>query len=106
MHDIYYGQEPPPNRKPIPLVRPGDRIGKPYFRVPAEKIAGIVLTDTPDRNSAFKPPDEASKRIAGHILEFLRWEVKKGANAGEPSAPAIGRGQYSECPVWAGGRSV
>src|SRR5579864_2475966 len=44
----------------------------------AEKIAGIVLTDSPDRNSPFKPPDEASKRIAGHILEFLSWEVKKG----------------------------
>ncbi len=78
MHDIYYGLEPPPNRKPIPLTRPSDRIGTPYFKVPAEKIVGIVLTDTPDRNSAFKPPDEASKRIAGHILEFLSWEVKKG----------------------------
>src|SRR5208283_6125920 len=32
----------------------------------------------PDRNSPFKPPDAASKRIAGHILEFLAWEVKKG----------------------------
>ena len=78
MHDIYYGLEPPPNRKPIPLVRPGDRIGTPYLKVPAEKIAGIVLTDSPDRNSPFKAPDEASKRIAGHILEFLSWEVKKG----------------------------
>jgi succinyl-CoA:acetate CoA-transferase len=37
-----------------------------------------VLTDSPDRNSAFKAPDEASRRIAGHILEFLAWEVKKG----------------------------
>ena len=78
MHDIYYGLEPPPNRKPIPLVRPGDRIGTPYLKVPAEKIAGIVLTDSPDRNSPFKAPDEASKHIAGHILEFLSWEVKKG----------------------------
>jgi succinyl-CoA:acetate CoA-transferase len=78
MHDIYYGLEPPPNRKPIPLTRTGDRIGTPYFKIPPEKIAAIVLTDTPDRNSAFKPPDEASKRIAGHILEFLSWEVKKG----------------------------
>jgi succinyl-CoA:acetate CoA-transferase len=38
----------------------------------------IVLTDSPDRNSPFKQPDEASRRIAGHILEFLSWEVKKG----------------------------
>ena len=78
MHDIYYGLEPPPNRRPIPLVRQGDRIGTPYLKVPAEKIAGIVLTDSPDRNSPFKAPDEASKKIAGHILEFLSWEVKKG----------------------------
>src|SRR5580765_1518643 len=78
MHDIYYGLEPPPNRKPIPLVKPGQRIGSPYLNIPADKIIGIVLTDSPDRNSAFKAPDEASKRIAGHILEFLSWEVKKG----------------------------
>jgi succinyl-CoA:acetate CoA-transferase len=78
MHDIYYGLEAPPNRGPIPLVRTGQRIGSPYLVVPAEKVAAIVLTDSPDRNSAFKAPDEASKRIAGHILEFLSWEVKKG----------------------------
>src|SRR5580704_2368631 len=78
MHDIYYGLEPPPNRKPIPLVKPGQRIGSPYLNIPAEKIIGIVLTDSPDRNSPFKAPDEASKKIAGHILEFLSWEVKKG----------------------------
>lgn len=78
MHDIYYGLEPPPNRKPIPLTRTGQRIGTPYLDIPADKIVGIVLTDSPDRNSAFKAPDEASKRIAGHILEFLSWEVKKG----------------------------
>jgi succinyl-CoA:acetate CoA-transferase len=78
MHDIYYGLEPPPNRGPIPLVRPGQRIGTPYLEVPAEKIAAIVLTDAPDRNISFKAPDEASKRIASHILEFLSWEVQKG----------------------------
>ena len=78
MHDIYYGLQPPPNRGPIPLVHPGQRIGSPYLEVPAHKVAGIVLTNSPDRNSAFKSPDEASKRIAGHILEFLKWEVQKG----------------------------
>jgi len=78
MHDIYYGLEPPPNRAPIPLVRPGQRIGTPYLTVPAEKVVAIVLTDSPDRNSPFKAPDQASRRIAGHILEFLNWEVQKG----------------------------
>ncbi|HMK22036.1 MAG TPA: hypothetical protein VK466_06855 [Terriglobales bacterium] len=78
MHDIYYGLETPPKRGPIPLVRPGQRIGTPYLEVPAEKVVAIVVTDAPDRNSAFKAPDEASRRIAGHILEFLQWEVQKG----------------------------
>ena len=78
MHDIYYGLQPPPNRGPIPLVQPGQRIGSPYLEVPPEKVVAIVVTDSPDRNSPFKAPDAASKQIAGHILEFLSWEVQKG----------------------------
>jgi len=75
---LHYGLQPPPNRGPIPLVTPGQRIGSPYLEVPPEKVVAIVLTEAPDRNSAFKAPDEASHRIAGHILEFLSWEVQKG----------------------------
>ena len=78
MHDIYYGLEAPPHRQPIPLVHTGQRIGSPYLQVPPEKIVGVVLTDAPDRNSAFKPPDDATRRIAAHILDFLGWEVQKG----------------------------
>ncbi len=78
MHDIYYGLQPPPNRGPIPLVHPGQRIGSPYLEVDPAKVVAVVLTDSPDRNSAFKAPDQASKRIADHILEFLSWEVQKG----------------------------
>ena len=78
MHDIYYGLQAPPNRQPIPLVHPDQRIGTPYLTVPAEKVAAVVLTNSCDRNSPFKPPDENSRRIAGHILEFLMWEVRKG----------------------------
>ena len=78
MHDIYYGLQPPPNRGPIPLAHPGQRIGSPYLEVAPEKVVAVVLTDSPDRNSRFKAPDEASRRIAGHILEFLSWEVQKG----------------------------
>jgi succinyl-CoA:acetate CoA-transferase len=48
------------------------------LEVDPKKVVAIVVTDSPDRNSAFKAPDEASKRIAGHILEFLSWEVQKG----------------------------
>src|SRR3954453_1651561 len=60
MHDIYYGTALPPLRRPIQLTRPGDRIGQPYFRCPPEKVVAVVETDAPDRNTAFKEPDEAS----------------------------------------------
>ena len=78
MHDLYYGLGRPPHRDPIPLTQPNQRIGTPYLRIPPEKVIAIVHTDVPDRASAFKAPDENSNRIAGHILEFLDWEVKKG----------------------------
>jgi succinyl-CoA:acetate CoA-transferase len=78
MHDIYYGTALPPDRRPIPLVRPGDRIGEPYLRCPPEKVVAVVETDAPDRNTAFSPPDEGSRRIAGHLIEFLEHEVARG----------------------------
>lgn len=78
MHDIYYGTALPPYRKPIPLTRPDDRIGVPYLICPPEKILGIVETHAPDRNSPFMPPDDVSRRIAGHVLDFLAHEVRRG----------------------------
>ncbi len=78
MHDIYYGTALPPNRIPIPLIRPDDRIGEPYFRADPDKIVAIVETFAPDRNLPFTPPDKAAYDIAGHLIEFLRHEVAKG----------------------------
>jgi succinyl-CoA:acetate CoA-transferase len=78
LHDVYYGLGLPPFRDPIPLTSPSQRIGQPYLKIPIEKVIAVVHTDVPDRASPFKAPDENSKRIAGHILEFLTWEVKKG----------------------------
>ncbi|THF56532.1 acetyl-CoA hydrolase/transferase family protein [Pseudothauera rhizosphaerae] len=78
MHDIYYGTQLPPHRQPIPLLRPSDRIGEPYLRCDPDKVVAVVETHAPDRNSAFTAPDATSRRIAGHILEFLQHEVKKG----------------------------
>jgi succinyl-CoA:acetate CoA-transferase len=78
MHDIYYGTALPPDRRPIQLTRPGDRIGERYLRCPPEKVMAVVETDAPDRNTGFTEPDEASRRIAGHLIEFLEHEVGRG----------------------------
>ncbi|GAA0460620.1 MULTISPECIES: acetyl-CoA hydrolase/transferase family protein [Sphingomonas] len=78
VHDIYYGTALPPARVPIPLVRPDDRIGEPYFRCDPNKIVAIVETDAPDRNLPFTPPDATARAIAGHLLEFFGHEVRQG----------------------------
>ncbi|WP_137896303.1 acetyl-CoA hydrolase/transferase family protein [Ramlibacter sp. 2FC] len=77
MHDIYYGTERPPHRQPIPLVRPNDRIGEPYLHCDPAKVIAVVETQLPDRNSSFAAPDALSRRIAGHIIEFLQQEVSR-----------------------------
>jgi succinyl-CoA:acetate CoA-transferase len=78
MHDIYYGTALPPDRKPIQLTRPGDRIGEPYFHVDPSKIVAVVETHGPDRLGRFAAPDESSVRIAGHLVDFLRQEIAMG----------------------------
>lgn len=78
MHDIYYGAALPPYRQPIQLTAPEQRIGEHYLRCPIEKVIAVVETNAPDRNSPFKPTDEASKRIAEHILAFFDKEVQAG----------------------------
>lgn len=78
IHDIWCDSALPPHRKPIPLLRADDRIGSTTFHCDPAKIVAVVETDTPDRNQAFKQPDQASRTIAGHILDFLSHEVKQG----------------------------
>ena len=78
MHDIYYGTALPPNRVPIPLVKPNDRIGEAYFRCDPSKVVAVVETDAPDRNLPFDAPGEDHRAIAGHIMEFFRHEVARG----------------------------
>jgi len=78
MHDIYYGTQRPPHRQPIPLVTPSDRIGEHCLRVDPAKVIAVVETNAPDRNTPFTAPDSHSQRIAGHIIDFLQHEVKRG----------------------------
>lgn len=78
MHDIYYGTALPPHRKPIMLTETDQRIGEAYLRCPADKVIAVVETNSPDRNSPFKAPDDVSKKIAEHILAFFDREIKVG----------------------------
>ena len=77
LHDIYQPDNPP-NRKPIPLVNPEDRIGTPCIEVDSNKIKAIVFTDKEDDPIGFAPVDESSRQIAKHLIHFFEKEVEAG----------------------------
>jgi succinyl-CoA:acetate CoA-transferase len=76
-HDIYSPADPP-ERRPIPLASPGGRIGGTAIPCPADKIAAVVVTNTPDRPRPLAKPDENSTLIAANIVGFLQAERAAG----------------------------
>ncbi|MBF0197101.1 MAG: succinate CoA transferase, partial [Planctomycetes bacterium] len=77
LHDVFVPKSPP-QRMPIRVFDPSDRIGAPFVRVPVEKICGVVVTNKPDVSHTFKEPDEKSRAIAGLVMDFLQHEQKVG----------------------------
>jgi succinyl-CoA:acetate CoA-transferase len=77
-HDVYYRTALPPHRLPIPMTDPTARIGEPYLHVDPAKVVAVVETRAPDRNTVFSEPDDTSRAIAAHIVDFLEHEVVAG----------------------------
>jgi succinate CoA transferase len=70
--------KPPPHRHALDLDYPLERIGKPYARVDPEKVIAIVETNEPDEPASFSDPDDVSRAIADHVVEFLTRELACG----------------------------
>jgi len=77
LHDVYIPTYRP-FREPIPVMAPESRIGIPYIPIDPSKISGIVITQKLDSASTVQPPDTETQDIANHLIEFLRYEVRKG----------------------------
>jgi len=69
---------PPPDRSPIAISDPLDRIGRAYAEVDPAKVVGIVHTNQPDGGREFSAPDESCRRIADHVAGFLLHELHSG----------------------------
>ena len=79
MHDIYYGTALPPNRKPIPILRPEDHVGQAHFDCPHDKIVAVVRTDSPDRHTQFKGSRRRLPSVSRwNVDEFVAHEVQEG----------------------------
>lgn len=77
IHDIYTIKNPP-FRKPIPIINCFDRIGSNYIPLNKEKISGIVITDIKDNVRPLAPVNDNNKIMAGILMEFLDFEIRKG----------------------------
>ena len=76
-HDLYEPADPP-RRRMIPLYSPVDRIGASFIKVNPKKIAGVVLTNTPDEAGGFDAPDAVTNRIGYNVAQFLAEELRVG----------------------------
>lgn len=77
LHDIVMPQLPP-NKKPFLITKVNDRIGSTSLPCDPNKIAAIVESKKLGMGRPFSEPDENEIRIADHILNFLKFEVKQG----------------------------
>jgi acetyl-CoA hydrolase len=77
MHDIHI-LPPPPHRSYIPIEHALQKIGRPFAAVDPAKVVGVVETEEVDGVADFQPPDEASRRIADHVVRFIIDEMRAG----------------------------
>ena len=77
MHDVYVPLDPP-NRLPIPIVKPQDKIGTPYIPCTPDKIKFIVPCDIPDHTRGLGEIDENSKKMSQNFIQLLNKEVAAG----------------------------
>jgi acetyl-CoA hydrolase len=77
MHDIHI-LPPPPRRSYIPIEHALQKIGVPFAAIDPAKVVGIVETEEVDGVADFQPPDEASRRIADHVVRFILDEMRAG----------------------------
>ena len=97
MHDIYYGTALPPDRKPIPILRPDDRIGQPYLVCPHEKIVAVVRTDEPDRHTAVQGDRRRIGPHCGACRRIFLQRSGKGPASTYLATPAVRRRQCCQC---------
>lgn len=77
MHDIYFLQDPP-HRKPIPIIKAGDRIGTSYIPAGPDKITYIVPSDISDKVRPLAAIKEDAKAMAHFVTEFFQAEITAG----------------------------
>ncbi|SHH17216.1 succinyl-CoA:acetate CoA-transferase [Fibrobacter sp. UWH9] len=77
IHDVAL-PDLPPHAKSLAIDAPGDRVGEAFACVNPEKVVAIVEQSRFDEVTPFVEPDEISRNIGERILDFVRFEEKRG----------------------------
>ncbi|WP_135830308.1 acetyl-CoA hydrolase/transferase C-terminal domain-containing protein [Halorussus halobius] len=75
-HDVYRPGTPP-DREPIPVDSPGERVGSPRVEFDPGKLAAVVELDRRDDPYEFREPTADDRAIAANLCEFLEAEVER-----------------------------
>lgn len=111
LHDIYRPGLPP-DRDPIPLSAPGERIGDAYLTFDPTKLVAVVETDTPDTPYTFREPTDIDQCIAENFAAFLEDELRRNPAMAEVLRLQFGVGSMGNALMGAlaefddGGRDI
>lgn len=75
VHDIYE-RAAPPDREPIPLRGPIDRIGDSQIEFDPDRLEAVVETDIVDDPYTFREPTGVDTTIAANLGSFLESEIR------------------------------
>lgn len=76
LHDVHERGRPP-DRGPIPLSAPDERIADQFVRFDPDKLEAVVRTDQPDTAYTFREPTERDVTIAANLASFLAEELER-----------------------------
>ena len=76
LHDVYRPDQPP-DRDPVPLSRPGERIGDARIEFDPNALVSVVETDRRDEPYEFRDPTDDDRAIAANLQSFLESEVDR-----------------------------
>lgn len=75
LHDVY-ARRLPPDREPISLEEPDERIGSARLTFDPSKLSGIVITEIPDKPYSFRSAGPTELEISDHLSDFVQQEVR------------------------------
>ncbi|MFB6160760.1 MAG: acetyl-CoA hydrolase/transferase C-terminal domain-containing protein [Haloferacaceae archaeon] len=75
LHDVYVPDDPP-DREPIPITSPGDRIGR--STIPVDHVDAVVETDAADKTYQYGRGGETQAAIVENLTDLLVADMAAG----------------------------